>query len=107
MDIQHWQNRLKEFAQDRDWERFHTPKNLAVALSVEASELLEIFQWMTDDQSQSVMGTAESEHVRDEIADVLIYLMRLADVLDVDLAEAVAAKIRANSMRRPTPDGLA
>lgn len=107
MNVERLQDRLRTFAEERDWLQFHTPKNLATALSVEASELLEIFQWMTDDQSQSVMGTAESEHVRDEMADVLIYLMRLADVLDVDLAEAVAAKIRANSMRRPTPDGLA
>ena len=106
MDIQDWQERLRTFAEDRDWVRFHTPKNLATAPSVEASELLEIFQWMTDRESGSVMETPEAEHVRQELADVLIYVLRLADVLDVDLAGAVEAKVRDNAVRYPRPDGL-
>jgi len=103
MNVDRWQERLRAFAEDRDWVQFHTPKNLAMALSVEASELLEIFQWMKDEESQSVMETSEAEHVRQEMADVLIYLLRLADVLDVDLAAAVEAKVGDNSVRYPPP----
>lgn len=105
MDIQHWQNRLKEFAQDRDWERFHTPKNLAVALSVEASELLEIFQWLTPEESQQVMAGQRADDVRDEVADVMIYLLRLGDVLGMDLADAVEAKLERNAERFPASAG--
>lgn len=101
MDIGSWQDRLRAFASDRDWEQVHTPKNLAMALSVEASELLEIFQWMRDDESGSVMESPEADHVRQEMADVLIYLMRLADILAVDLEAAVAAKVSDNALRYP------
>ncbi|GAA5165911.1 nucleotide pyrophosphohydrolase [Ornithinimicrobium tianjinense] len=105
MDIEALQDRLRAFAVDRDWEQFHTPKNLATALSVESSELLEIFQWLTDEQSRAVMTTPESDHVRQEMADVLIYLLRLADVLDVDLAAAVESKVEDNAVRYPPARG--
>lgn len=95
------QDQLRTFAAERDWEQFHSPKNLAMALSVEASELLEIFQWLTESQSREVMGTQEAEHVRDELADVMIYLLRLADVLDIDPQEAVAHKIVKNADIHP------
>lgn len=101
MNLDEWQARLRTFSEERDWLPFHTPKNLAMALSVEASELLEIFQWLTDRESLSVMETREAEHVRQEMADVLIYLLRLADVLGVDLATAVETKVSENAVRYP------
>ena len=96
------QRRLREFATERDWERFHTPKNLAMALSAEAGELTEIFQWLTPDQSMAVMSDPRgAEHVRDEVADVFTYLLRLCDVLGIDLEAAAAAKIAKNAARYP------
>ena len=92
--------RIREFAQARAWERYHTPKNLVMALSVEASELLEPFQWLTAEQSHQLSG-AQHEAVRQEIADVLIYLTRLADVLDIDLLEAAADKLAINARKYP------
>ncbi len=95
------QDRLRTFADERDWHRFHTPKNLAMALSVEASELVEIFQWLTPEESDAVMASEEAEHVREELADILIYLVRIADVLEVDLVAAAAAKVEHNEERFP------
>ena len=91
---------LRRFAADRDWDQFHSPKNLASALSVEAAELLEPFQWLSEEQSRQL--TAEQlTAVREEMADVLLYLVRLADKLDVDLVEAAREKILRNSARYP------
>ncbi|WP_371618439.1 nucleotide pyrophosphohydrolase [Streptomyces sp. NBC_00454] len=96
------QRRLAEFAAARGWEPYHTPKNLAVALSVEASELVEIFQWLTPEQSARVMETPESAHrVADEVADVLAYLLQFCEVLGVDVLDALAAKIERNELRFP------
>jgi NTP pyrophosphatase (non-canonical NTP hydrolase) len=92
--------RIREFAQARDWERFHTPKNLVMALSVEASELLEPFQWLTAKQSQQ-LSPEQHEAVRQEIADVLIYLTRLADLLEIDLLDAAADKLALNARKYP------
>ena len=89
---------LRQFSTDRDWEQFHTPKNLAMALSGEAGELTEIFQWLTPQQS----GSLDPDTLRqasDELADVLIYLVRLADVLEIDLGTAVRDKMAANELR--------
>lgn len=94
--------RLKQFADARDWEKFHTPKNLAIALSVEASELAEIFQWLTPDESKNVMNSSKSaDAVRDELADVMIYLTRIASILGVDLMKEANAKIDRNELRFP------
>ncbi|KIF71844.1 nucleotide pyrophosphohydrolase [Streptomyces sp. AcH 505] len=96
------QSRLVAFAAARDWEEFHTPKNLAAALSVEASELLEIFQWLTPEQSARVMAKPESAHrVADEVADVLAYLLQFCDVLGIDVLAALSAKIDRNEHRFP------
>jgi len=101
-DIEALAERLKQFADARDWEKFHTPKNLAIALSVEVSELAEIFQWLTTEESGAVMGSAKSaEAVRDELADVMIYLIRIASILGVDLIEEANAKIDRNEVRFP------
>jgi NTP pyrophosphatase (non-canonical NTP hydrolase) len=91
---------LRRFAADRDWDQFHSPKNLASALAVEAAELLEPFQWLTEAQSRQL--TAEqSAAVREEMADVLLYLVRLADKLDIDLVAAARDKIVRNAARYP------
>ena len=101
-DIEAIAKRLKQFADARDWEKFHTPKNLAIALSVEVSELAEIFQWLTPEESGAVMRSVESaEAVRDELADVMIYLTRIASILGVDLIEEANAKIDRNEVRFP------
>lgn len=92
--------RIREFAEARAWERYHTPKNLAMALSVEAAELLEPFQWLTGEQSLQLSGT-QHEAVRQEIADVLIYLTRLADLLEIDLLGAAADKLAINARKYP------
>ena len=94
--------RLRTFARERDWEQFHTPKNLAMALSVEAGELMELFQWLTPEESRAVADDpAGARRLQEELADVLIYLVRLADVLGVDLEEAVEAKLQTNAGKYP------
>jgi dCTP diphosphatase len=91
---------LRLFAAERDWQQFHTPKNLAMALSVEAAELLEHFQWLSDDASRS-LPSGDLAKVRLELADVLLYLVRLADVLGVDLVAAANEKIALNAEKYP------
>jgi len=92
--------KLRQFAAERDWDQFHSPKNLASALSVEAAELLEPFQWLTEEQSRS-LSPEKLQAVRKEMADVLIYLVRLADKLDVDLLQAAREKIVENAAKYP------
>ena len=91
---------MRRFAAERDWDRFHTPKNLAMALSGEAGELIEHFQWLTAEESASLPAPVRDE-VALEIADVLLYLVRLGDVLGIDLAEAARRKIAINAQRYP------
>jgi NTP pyrophosphatase (non-canonical NTP hydrolase) len=100
LDIAGVQERLRKFAAARDWEQFHSPKNLAMALAAEAGELLEIFQWLTEQQSAE-LSDSDQARVSAELADIQVYLLRLADMLDVALADAVDAKIRANEERYP------
>lgn len=104
MDVEAWQKQLRTFADERDWHQFHTPKNLAMALSVEASELLEIFQWLASEESMRIMDSSEAEHVQQEVADVLICLLRLADILKIDLEAAVSSKIDVNATKHPPLD---
>jgi dCTP diphosphatase len=91
---------LRQFATERDWNQFHTPKNLAVALSVEAAELLEHFQWLTPEQSERI-SPAQLAAIRLELADVLLYLIRLSDRLGVDLLAAAADKLAVNARKYP------
>jgi dCTP diphosphatase len=91
---------LRRFAEARDWGQFHTPKNLAMALSVEAAELLECFQWLTAEQSARP-GAAEQRAIEEEMADVLLYLLRLSDVLGVDLPRAAQRKMAINARKYP------
>jgi len=92
--------RLRQFAAVRDWEQFHSPKNLAMALVAEAGELAAHFQWLNEVQS-AALQEAKRQAVAQEMADVLIYLVRLADKLDVDLWQATAAKMNLNEQRYP------
>ena len=99
-DLDALRDRLRAFAAARDWERFHSPKNLATALIVEAAELLEHFQWLTEDESRALPPETKAE-VATELADVLLYLVRLADQLGIDLHAAAVAKIAANERKYP------
>ena len=94
------QHRIAAFAAARDWEPFHSPKNLAMALSVEAAELVEEFQWLTEEQSRA-LDAERRERVRLELADVFIYLLRIADKLGVDLVAAANDKIVLNEKKYP------
>ncbi|MGW6539083.1 nucleotide pyrophosphohydrolase [Streptomyces sp. NPDC055051] len=101
-DVAGLQRRLADFAAARDWQPYHTPKNLAAALSVEAAELLEIFQWLTPEQAEKVMEDPDSAHrVADEVADVLAYLLQFCQGLGIDPLAALAAKIDRNELRFP------
>lgn len=91
---------LEQFAIDRDWRPFHSPKNLASALIVEAAELLEHFQWLTEDQSRQ-LDAAKREAVGAEMADVLLYLLQLSTSLNIDLVAAAQEKIKANAAKYP------
>ena len=99
-EIQHLAAEIKKFADARDWEQFHTPKNLSMAVAGEAGELVAEFQWLTSEQStRSNMSADKLKDVELEIADVAIYLIRLADVLGIDVAEVVRKKIAINESR--------
>jgi dCTP diphosphatase len=91
---------VRQFAQDRDWERYHTPKNLCMAMSVEMAELVEHFQWDTPEESQQ-LDAAKRVAVEQEMADVMLYMIRLADVLNVDLETAIRAKMVLNAVKYP------
>ncbi len=99
-DLSKLQKELLEFARLRDWEQFHAPKNLAMALSVEASELLEHFQWLNEQQSKT-LGDEKKHAVSLEMADVFIYLIRLATELEVDIIAAVEEKMKINNDKYP------
>ena len=97
--ISNLQKQLEAFANERDWRQFHTPKNLAMALAGEAGELLAEFQWMTPEESEQAMESKSAESIRMEMADVFIYLVRLASLLEVDLLAAADEKMALNASR--------
>jgi NTP pyrophosphatase (non-canonical NTP hydrolase) len=100
MDIKKIQNILDVFASDRDWDQFHSPKNLAMAIAVETGELLELFQWLTEEQSKKLPDN-KKHRVAEEMADVMIYLLRLADKTNIDINKAVLSKIELNADKYP------
>jgi len=102
-DLESLRDALRVFCAARDWHRYHTPKNLVMALSVEAAELVEHFQWATPEESLN-LDAAKREAVADEIADVLIYLTELADVTGIDMIAAARAKIVKNAVKYPAPN---
>ena len=99
-DLDTLTRRLREFADARDWEQFHSPKNLTMALSVEVAEILEHFQWLTEEQSND-LPERTLDKVETELADTLLYLVRLADKLDIDLLDAARRKIEINEQKYP------
>lgn len=107
IDTENLEKALQRFSDERNWDQFHTPRNLILALTGELGELAEIFQWMTEEQSARIMQTDKAEHVKQEVADVLLYLMRLAMVLKIDINAAVREKIIINAVKYPpTPESL-
>jgi len=99
-------DRLRVFAADRSWDQFHSPKNLVMALIAEAGELVEPFQWLTEEQSKH-LDSKQLSHVQDEVADIFIYLIRLADKLDIDLIKSANKKIDLNNERYPVSEAYA
>lgn len=99
-DLIQVRSEARRFVEERDWQEFQTPKNLAMAMIVEAAELVEHFQWLTAEQSSSP-DPGVREKVADELADVLIYLVRIADELDIDLGASALAKLRKNALKYP------
>ena len=99
-DLDHLRNQLRDFAAARDWDQFHSPKNLAMALAVESAELVEIFQWLTEAQSRALPDEARAA-ASEEIADVLLYLIRIADKLEIDPIAAANRKLAANERKYP------
>jgi NTP pyrophosphatase (non-canonical NTP hydrolase) len=101
-DLRH---RVAEFIAARDWEQFHTPKNLSTSIAIEAAELLEHFQWLTDEQAAAALQDEEKlVAMADELADVVIYALSLANALDVDVSEAVLGKLERNEDRFPAEE---
>ena len=101
LEIKEIQNKLAKFAEERDWDQFHSPKNLVMALTSEVGELTELFQWLTEGQSSIKDDSSKTDEIRQEIADIFIYLLRLADKLDIDIEEAVREKIEINAKKYP------
>ena len=99
-ELEGLRDHLRKFASERDWDQFHSPKNLAMALSVETAELIENFQWLTEEQSRRLDPEAQAA-VRGEIADVLLYLVRLGDQLGIDPVAAAQRKIVENAQKYP------
>ena len=99
-DIQAIVQKLNVFSSKRDWQQFHNPKNLAMALSVESSELLEIFQWLTPEESIN-LSDKQISHLKEEIADVFLYLLKICDGFNIDLIQAAHDKIKINKKKYP------
>ena len=99
-NLEHLRDQLRSFAAERDWDQFHSPKNLSAALAVEAAELLEIFQWLTEAQSRQLPADTLAS-VKEEVADVLLYLIRISDKLGIDLVAAAQDKLVLNAKKYP------
>ena len=102
MDLKQYQDKLAKFAKERNWDQFHSPKNLSMALSGEVGELVELFQWLTEEKSKiESLDDDTVSRVKEELADIFIYLLRLADKLNIDLEAAVRNKINVNTDKYP------
>ncbi len=99
-DLEELKERVRAFVAERDWDQFHSPKNLAMALSVEAAELVEIFQWLTEEQS-AAPDAGRRQRAAEELADILWFLVRIADRLDIDLLQAAGEKLERNAVKYP------
>jgi NTP pyrophosphatase (non-canonical NTP hydrolase) len=103
MDMQKIQGLIKTFSKERNWDKHHNPKNLAMALSVETAELVEIFQWLDFEQSKNLMGN-KKEHLKEEVADIAVYLLRICMAYDINLEEAIIEKMKKNERKYPLFD---
>ena len=103
MDMQKIENIIQNFSKERDWDQFHNPKNLAMALSVETAELVEIFQWLEPEQVLNI-NEAKKEHLKEEIADISVYLLRICMAYDINLEEAIISKMKKNEKKYPLID---
>lgn len=103
MNMEKIESLIKDFSTKRDWEQFHNPKNLSMALSVEASELVEIFQWLDFEQASNLEGE-KKEHAKQEIADIAVYLIRMCMKLDINLEDAIVEKMKLNEKKYPLFD---
>jgi NTP pyrophosphatase (non-canonical NTP hydrolase) len=94
---------VKQFIDERDWQKYHNPKNLAISISIEAAELMELFQWLTMEESILLKDNKRKfEKIKEEIADIIIYCISLGNVLDIDLSKAILDKIEKNKSKYPT-----
>lgn len=100
MNLKKIKNKIKKFSDERNWDQYHNPKNLAMALSVEASELVEIFQWLKGEESNN-LNSKDAQSVKEELADIFIYLIRIADKFDINLEDAILEKLRLNAEKYP------
>ena len=101
LDLTNLKKKLRNYANERNWRQFHSPKNLSMALSVEASELVEIFQWVSEEESSKMGSGPKAKAIRDEVADVMLYLVRLSDILGIDIPSAIDEKIKENESKYP------
>lgn len=100
-NIQSLKDKVLKFVQERDWNDFHNPKNLAMSIAIESSELMEIFQWLNEEESNNIMDSDENMHLQEELADVIIYCLSLANRLDIDISSAIEDKIKKNAIKYP------
>tara|TARA_A100001035_G_C27755158_1_gene488479 strand:- start:1153 stop:1515 length:363 start_codon:yes stop_codon:yes gene_type:complete len=101
LDLKTIKEKLRKFSQERDWDQYHSPKNLAMAMSVEVSELLEIFQWSNDGGMKKIEDKETKKQIEEEIADIFNYLVKFVDLMDLDLEELSLEKIKKNDMKYP------
>lgn len=101
INIQEIKNRIAKFGEDRNWGEAHSPKNLSMSIAIEASELMEIFQWISTEGVWDISSTEEFSHLKEELADVMIYCLSLANQLDIDVTASIEDKIRKNGFKYP------
>ena len=100
-DLQELQAKITKFRDDRNWKQFHTPKDLAMSVAIEAAELMECFQWKSKEQIDEFVNSEKSVEIDEEMADVLIYLLNLADILNIDIVDAANKKLIKNAQKYP------
>lgn len=100
-NIQDIKNKIAKFVEDRNWREAHSPKNLSMSIAIEASELMEIFQWMSTKEAWNICSTQEFTHLKEELADVRIYCLSFANQLDIDVAASIEDKIKKNGFKYP------
>lgn len=105
-NLQEIKDKVKQFTSSRGWMIHHSPKNLAMSIAIEAAELMEIFQWVSTDEAWQVRESNEFEHLQEELADVLIYCISLANQLDIDVAAAIDDKMQKNALRYPVKSAI-